>query len=150
MCFSVNCQTCGGTGHDEADCSERPTAIMDFLRESNYEERGSDSITGAQWKPSGDVVLGVEALTAQALAESATSSPESPEWESDRAIEVIAYTWDEPDVARAVLSHPSNMSPTAPVSDPPTKVVEVHLSALIPAVMVVLLVIVGIAAIALN
>jgi hypothetical protein len=140
----VNCQTCGGTGHDEADCSERPTAIMDFLRESNHEERGSDSITGAQWKPSGDVVLGVDALTAQALAESAASSPESPDWEADRSIEVIAYTWDDPDVAA------TPRPPTAPMSATPANVVEVHLTALIPAVMIVLLVILGIAAIAFN
>ncbi len=114
----VSCQTCGGTGHDETDCSERPTAIMDFLREPDHGEPGSDSFSGSQWVPTGDVVLGADALSAQAIAASSPLPCEQPGWLPDNEIRVAADDWSVPEVEPARFAEVSGPLTSGPASVP--------------------------------
>jgi hypothetical protein len=57
----VDCEACGGAGHSAAECSGQPAALMDFLRD--FRAGGSGTASESEWKPSGEVVLGLHELT---------------------------------------------------------------------------------------
>jgi hypothetical protein len=70
----VDCEVCGGAGHSAAECSGKPAALLDFLRDF----RSGDTSSESDWKPSGEVVLGLHDLSLTATAVLDDAQPSSP------------------------------------------------------------------------
>jgi len=123
---------------------------MDFLRHPSHGQSGAGWISGSQWKPAGDVVLGVDALTAQALAGSCPETHEEADRFPDDEIKVVGEARSAPQVEPATACHPPIPAPPAWASAPPTRVVEVHLATLLPALIAAMLVVLGIIALVMS